>query len=61
MLVPYSKNTTTQLQYPLEGYKKQETKECILKLGGYIYHQDTYTLQAGNEKGTVFLPFTGVG
>ena len=40
--------------------KKQETKECILKLFGYIYHQGTYTPQAGTEKGAGFLPFTGV-
>jgi len=42
------------------GYKKQETEEYILKLCGYIYHQGTYTLQAGNENGPGFLPFTGV-
>ena len=46
--------------YPLEGYKKQETEECILKLCGYIYHQGTYTPQAGSEKGAGFLLFTGV-
>ena len=40
--------------------KKQETEECILKLCGYIYHQGTYTPQAGNEKGAGFFPFTGV-
>ena len=46
--------------------KKQETKECILKLCGYIYHQGTYTpqvsdrLRAGTEKGAGFLPFTGI-
>ena len=40
--------------------KKQETEECILKLCGYIYHQGTYTPQAGNKKGTGFLPFIGV-
>ena len=39
---------------------KQETEECILKLCGYIYHQGTYTPQAGNKKGTGFLPFIGV-
>ena len=38
----------------------QETEECILKLCGYIYHQGTYTPQAGNEKGAGFLPFIGV-
>ena len=37
--------------------KKQETEECILKLCGYIYHQGTYTPQAGNEKSAGF--FTG--
>jgi len=40
--------------------KKQETEEYILKLSGYIYHQGIYTLQADNEKGADFLPFTGV-
>jgi hypothetical protein len=40
--------------------KKQETEECFLKLGGYIYHQGTYTLQAGTEKSAAFLPLTGV-
>jgi len=30
--------------------KKQETEECFLKLCGYIYHQGTYTHQAGTEK-----------
>ena len=40
--------------------KKQETEECILKLCGYIYHQGTYTPQAGSEKGAGVLPFTGV-
>ena len=46
----------------LQNYcnKKQETEECIFKLCGYIYHQGTYTLQAGNEKGAGFLPFTGI-
>ena len=34
--------------------KEQETEECILKLGGYIDHQGTYTLQAGNGKGAGF-------
>ena len=41
-------------------YNKQETEECSLKFGGYIYHQGTYTPQAGNEKDAGFLPFTGV-
>ena len=31
-----------------------------MKLCGYIYHQGTYTPQAGNKKGAGFLPFTGV-
>ena len=31
-----------------------------MKLCGYIYHQGTYTPQAGNGKGAGFLPFTGV-
>ena len=31
-----------------------------MKLYGYIDHQGTCTPQAGNEKGTGFLPFTGV-
>ena len=30
------------------------------EISGYIYHQGTYTPQAGNEKGAAFLPFTGV-
>jgi len=31
-----------------------------LKLSGYLYHQGTYTPQAGTEKCASFLPFTGV-
>jgi len=31
-----------------------------LKLCGYIYHQGTYTPQAGTEKDAGCLPFTGV-
>ena len=31
-----------------------------MKLCVYIDHHGTYTPQAGNEKGTGFLPFTGV-
>jgi hypothetical protein len=49
---------STLLQKPFR--KKQETEECVLKLCGYIYHQGTYTRQAGTEKGVDFLPFTGV-
>jgi len=31
-----------------------------LKLCGYIYHQGTYTHQAGTEKSAAFLLLTGV-
>ena len=31
-----------------------------MKLSGYLYHQGTYTPQAGTEKCASFLPFTGV-
>ena len=40
--------------------KKQEPEECKLKLCGYIYHQGTYTHQAGTEESAEFLPLTGV-
>ena len=39
---------------------KRGTEECILKLGGYICPQDTYTLPADNIDGDVFLFFIGV-
>ena len=39
--------------------KKQETEGYCFKLCGYIYHQGTYTPQAGSEKAG-FLPFIGV-
>jgi hypothetical protein len=43
-------------------HKRQETEECILKLGGYIDYHGTYTLQvsdrlrAGTEMSSGFFP-----
>ena len=56
----WEKNITFSTLLQKHCNKKQETEECILKIGGYIYHQGTYTPEAGTEKGAGFLPFTGV-